>query len=92
MPHADSSMALLALYRGQLHTAQIIASSTKSFRTQMATHNTYVCYKLKKNSHFRTVLSLLFPSGKQHANTFMADLSMGIMLHPSLLREDRSDD
>lgn len=47
-----------------------------------------MCYKLKKTSHFRTVLSLLFPSGKQHANTFMADLSMGIMLHPSLLRED----
>lgn len=33
-------------------------------------------------------LSLLFPSGKQHVSTFMAPLSMGIILHPYLLRED----
>lgn len=88
MPRADSSVALLALYRGQLHTAQIIASSTKSFRTQIATQHTKVCYKLKKTSHFRTASSLFFPSGKQHVSMFMADLSMGIISYPYLLRED----
>lgn len=81
-------MALLALYGGQLHAAQIKNSSTKSLRTPNCYLRCVGMLQAQKTSHFRTVLSLLFPSGKQHVSMFMADLSMGIILHPSLLRED----
>lgn len=61
MPCADSSMALLVLYGIQLYTTQRIATSTINFKTQVATQDTWVCYKFRETSHFKTAWSLLFP-------------------------------
>lgn len=87
MPCADSSsMALLALYRVGLYTIQLIATSTYELKNTSCYSRYMGMSQVQKNLTFQdsveSILHLLASS------MFMADLSMGIISHPYILRED----
>lgn len=60
-PVLTAVLALLLLYGVWLYTIQLTATSTLNFKTRVATEETWVCYKFRKITHFKTVSNLLFP-------------------------------